>query len=133
MISFPSNSGIARKIQSFGVDAQLVALFDAREHLEIVDDDLFGEFAGLITEVDGGVRRQFPGDRCRAELASESGRQLLGLVADDVVETVVPEAENLHQLRLVVHVRLEQLLRQVENALNVIVIHVADHEQIDRK
>ena len=57
------------------------------------------EFAGLIADVDGGVRRQFPGDRCRAELASESGRQLLGLVADDVVEAVVPEAENLHQLR----------------------------------
>ena len=68
--------------------------------------------------------------RGRAELALDRGGQLVGVAVDDVVEAVVPEAEDLHERRCCVRC-FAQLLGEVEDALDVVVVDVADHQQVD--
>ena len=99
---------VARETQLLGVHAQPIALLDAGEHLEIVDNDLFVSSPDSSSTSRVASAGNSAGGRGRAELAFERGRQFLGLVADDVVEAVVPEAENLHELRLSFVPRLDQ-------------------------
>jgi hypothetical protein len=72
-------------------------------------------------------------DLARQGRRPELGRalQLLGRGGQDLVETVVPEAAHAHWQRLLLVLRVAQLLGQLKDALDVIVVDMTDQERID--
>jgi hypothetical protein len=66
-----------------------------------------------------------------AELTRHRGSQFLGVVTDDVIQTVVPPPEQLHEWGLLLVGVFAQLASEIENALNMIVVDMAQHEQVD--
>jgi hypothetical protein len=59
------------------------------------------------------------------------GAQLVGVVAEDVVERVVPERADVVGLRLLVVGELDHLLAEVGEADDVVGVDVADHREVD--
>ena len=55
------------------------------------------DFLVLVVAVDGGIGGQVAVERGRAELRRDAAGQLLGILADDLVEAVVPEAPDAHE------------------------------------
>ncbi len=103
------------------VGAQLRAVLDARQQLEVRDHQLVVPVDFEAEVGRGVVERRLP------ELRREGVLELRGHVADDVLEAVVPEVLDVRELRVV----LNQIPRQVEDADDVVVVHVAHHQQLD--
>ena len=129
MTSLPSNSAFSGKVQGLRLTAELGALLDAGQHLEARGDRLVVQI--LVVGIEIGVRRQLPRDRGSAETTGKGRRQLVGPVADQIVEAVVPEAQYLQRQRPMCRLVPQQLAGQIEDAVNVVVVDVADHQHID--
>ncbi len=123
--------GIQRNAERLGVPAQLASLRDAGEHLEARARHLFLLVRCASAEIDGGVRREVAVHGGRSELAADRGSELFRVLADDVVEAVVPEAGDAHEGRRAGG--RAQLAREIEDALDMVVVHVAHHQPVDRE
>ena len=53
------------------------------------------------------------------------------VVADDLVEAVVPQAPHLEERRIAGHGAIAHLPEQAENAVDMVVVDMADHDEID--
>ena len=72
-----------------------MALRDARQHFECADNYFF-----FLVGIDSRILRQFTSQRGRSELRCHSRRQLFRVVADNVIEAVVPKIQNIKERRM---------------------------------
>ena len=125
MISFSPNSELSCHAQLVGVQSKLVTLFDAGENLEArVDDFLVFRESTIASSLRPSEREAAP--NCAVTAA----------VSSDGVLPITSSKLLCHSLEILAKgtpAAARSSLGEVEDAVNVVVVHVADHHEIDRQ
>ncbi|WP_244610338.1 hypothetical protein [Microvirga pakistanensis] len=111
---------VDRDIEAAQIVAQAMPLAEARQHLDCIRVKALDIL--WITSDRGG-----------AELGRDGRPHLLGRIPNDVVEGIVPATQEVEEGRPTFVALCDQLAREIQDTVNVVIVHMADHQDVNGK
>jgi hypothetical protein len=113
----------------------LPPLVDGGQHLEAPLNHLHVTLGRVLLDLDLLRLRKITAarDSDLAELVDKRLCQLVGKTSNQFIEAVVPEVLDIQEGRATRADRIALLFGEVKNTLNVVVVDVADHQEVDNE